>query len=314
MAMNNWIIAAEGPEIGRLLEAAREIGGAIKIVCPSEAAAVLAATGVDAVYSLDQPPGVPIEALAGRVAQLVAAAPVHAIIAGPGRASRALAAATAARCAVPVVTAVSEMGTDGEDVTATRLVLAGQLVQTLAAPTLAAIFDDPGPLPAPTGYSAPVDVLPDGPLAPVVIDEVRPAEADSADLADAARVVGVGRGLTSRDDLDPIRDLAAALGAQVACSLPLAEDLRWLPKDRCVGVSGRHIAPRLYLAVGISGQPQHLEGVRGAETIVAINSNRSEPIFERCDFAIEGDLHEIVPALAAAVRAKVPPITERGKQ
>lgn len=99
-----------------------------------------------------------------------------------------------------------------------------------------------------------------------------------------------------------IEELATATKAEVACSRPLAEGLDWLGKDRYIGVSGQHIAPELYFAIGISGQLQHMVGVRGAGTIVAINSDPNAPVFKDADYGLVGDLYTIVPALIDALR------------
>ena len=99
-----------------------------------------------------------------------------------------------------------------------------------------------------------------------------------------------------------LADLAGALGGELACSRPLAEGVDWLPKERYIGISGQHIAPDLYVAVGISGQLQHMVGVRDAKVIVAVNSDKAAPIFTQCDYGIVGDLYDVVPALTAALR------------
>lgn len=120
-------------------------------------------------------------------------------------------------------------------------------------------------------------------------------------LASATRVVGVGRGFGAEADLDLARAVAAKLGAELACSRPIAEGVGWMPAERYVGVSGATIAPDLYLAVGISGQVQHLVGVRGAKVVVAINKDKNAPIFAHADLGVVGDLYEVLPALVAAL-------------
>ncbi|WP_040161234.1 electron transfer flavoprotein subunit alpha/FixB family protein [Nigerium massiliense] len=137
------------------------------------------------------------------------------------------------------------------------------------------------------------------PLSVTVLDD-RPAERDG-DLATASRIVAVGRGLRAKDDLGLIADLADALDAEIACSQPLSDWLGWLPSDRLVGVTGRHVAPDLYVVLGISGQPQHTEGTRGASTVVAVNSDPDCPYVREADYAVVGDLYAIVPELIAAL-------------
>jgi electron transfer flavoprotein alpha subunit len=97
-----------------------------------------------------------------------------------------------------------------------------------------------------------------------------------------------------------VRELAAALGAELAASRPIC-DSGWLPMDRQVGSSGQTVAPRLYVALGISGAIQHVVGMKGARTIVAVNKDPDAPIFEIADFGIVGDLLEVVPAMLAAL-------------
>lgn len=134
--------------------------------------------------------------------------------------------------------------------------------------------------------------------------EAEGAERPPADLSTAGRIVAAGRGLRRREDLPLIEALAAALGAEIACTRPIADDLKWLPEDRKVGLSGRTVRPSLYVAVGISGAIQHLVGMRDSGVIVAINSDPRAPIFQAADFGVVGDLYEIVPRLTAALGAR----------
>jgi electron transfer flavoprotein alpha subunit len=124
----------------------------------------------------------------------------------------------------------------------------------------------------------------------------------AVDLSQAERIVSVGRGIKSEEHIALAKQLAEALGAEVAASRPIC-DAGWLPMERQIGSSGQTVAPKLYLALGISGAIQHVVGMKGARTIVAINKDAEAPIFEVADYGIVGDLFEVVPAMIAALKA-----------
>jgi electron transfer flavoprotein alpha subunit len=125
--------------------------------------------------------------------------------------------------------------------------------------------------------------------------------ARAVDLTSADIIVSVGRGIKEKDNIPIVEELAKALGAELAASRPIC-DSGWLPMERQVGSSGQTVSPKMYLAVGISGAIQHLVGMKGAKTIVAINKDANAPIFEVADYGIVGDLFEVVPALVEAVK------------
>ena len=132
--------------------------------------------------------------------------------------------------------------------------------------------------------------------------EARFKEAKQAvDLSQAERIVAVGRGIKGQEHLPLAQRLAEAMGAELAASRPIC-DAGWLPMDRQIGSSGQTVAPKLYVALGISGAIQHLVGMKGSRTIVAINKDAEAPIFEIADYGIAGDLFDVVPALIAELQ------------
>lgn len=128
------------------------------------------------------------------------------------------------------------------------------------------------------------------------------AAAETVDLGSAQCIVSVGRGIKDAGNLPLVQELAGMLGAELAASRPICDN-GWLPIERQVGSSGQTVAPRLYLAVGISGAIQHLVGMKASQCVVAINKDPDAPIFEIADYGIVGDLFEVVPALTEALRA-----------
>jgi electron transfer flavoprotein alpha subunit len=286
---NTWIITA-GPQIGALVQAGRSLGGTLTIVAVGDRTY----PDADSVVSVPVPEGVPVEALAPVVADAVAAQAGDVVLVPNRPAERVLAGAVAARLGAPVLTQPIDFGFGAVAVAryggiVTETVKAsGPVVVVMAGGS--AVEDAPA---SGTQVSG-------GQLPAKVVAESIAAVAD-VNLAAAKRIVSVGRGFKSAEDLRLARDLAAALGAEVACSRPLAEGLGWLPKETYVGVSGQTVRPEVYVAVGVSGQLQHMAGAKDAKTIVAVNADENAPIFAHADYGIVGDLYTVLPALTAAV-------------
>ena len=152
--------------------------------------------------------------------------------------------------------------------------------------------------------AAPVETV-NGEIADGVIrnqpQEVFKEAKQAVDLTQAEIIVSVGRGIKEQKNIELARQLAEALGGELAASRPIC-DSGWLPMDRQIGSSGQTVAPKLYLALGISGAIQHIVGMKGARTIIAINKDSEAPIFEIADFAVVGNLFDIVPPLVEEVK------------
>jgi electron transfer flavoprotein alpha subunit len=271
-----------------------------------------ALAGADRVWWFGDQSGRPPEAFAADAAKAVAAEP-GLVLTGRAPADRAIAGAIAAAMTAPVVVCATavEVGA-GSSGLVTGPAAGGLVEQTVeyASPVVLV-----GPALAPAGAaaggggaaSATEAEMPPGPLSeahpyPVEQASLTPAGGQKANLGEAAVVVSAGRGFKAQEDLALALALAEAVGGELACSRPLAEGLGWMPKDRYVGISGNQIAPEVYIAIGISGQLQHLGGVRGAKTVVAVNSDASAPIMTAADLVLCGDLYNLIPAITAAVK------------
>ncbi len=129
-------------------------------------------------------------------------------------------------------------------------------------------------------------------------------EAGDVDISKEPILIAVGRGIQRQENLELVEELAAALGGVVCASRPVV-DQAWLPTTRLVGKSGKHVKPKLYLALGISGAPEHIEGMSGSEVIIAINTDPAAPIFDVAQYGARIDLFDLVPALTEQIRQRV---------
>ena len=129
----------------------------------------------------------------------------------------------------------------------------------------------------------------------------KPIEKSGIDLTKSDVVVAAGRGFAEEGDLDLARAFCDKIGAGLGCSRPLAEGVNWMPTETYIGVSGLMLSPKVYVGVGVSGQMQHMVGVKSADTVFAINKDENAPIFKQCDYGLVGDLKTILPALTAAL-------------
>jgi electron transfer flavoprotein alpha subunit len=187
-----------------------------------------------------------------------------------------------------------------------RLMYGGAAVQTLICttrPQMATIAPRTfSPAAEQSGRQGTIRELPAAPAGKVRVMEKRPQAAASADLSQAMVVIAVGRGVEKAEDLTLARELAELIGAQIGCTRPVSEELHWLPEDTCIGLSGKVIKPDIYIGIGISGQIQHMVGIRDAKVICALNSDENAPIFDSANYGIVGDLYQTLPALIKELR------------
>jgi len=136
--------------------------------------------------------------------------------------------------------------------------------------------------------------------------KVQEMKTEGVNVEDAEIIVSCGRGFKNKDDIKLVDELATVLkGKTVGCSRPIAADLKWLSEDHWIGLSGHKVKPKLYIAAGISGQIQHIAGMRDSNIIVAINKDPEALIFKSSDYGIVGDLYEVLPKLTSAVKEKM---------
>ncbi len=213
-----------------------------------------------------------------------------------------VAARIAARKRIPYLSEVLDVKLEG-GVVASRMIFSGRGIEVLKTqlPTILTLNLDPyEPL---EGQPSSVEELEFDCSPQIKLLERREKEAE-VDLTKAEVIVSVGRGLKKKEDLDIIRELASLLGAEVACTRPISADFKWLPEERHVGMTGVRVKPKVYLALGISGQIQHVVGFRDAETVIAVNIDPEAPISEVSDYMIVGDLYEVVPKLIEEIRRR----------
>ena len=226
----------------------------------------------------------------------------RAVLVGSSARGKAVAGMLAARLNQSAVADVQEFSQQGDDLLIRHLIYGGgaeRVEKILKFPLVATL--SPGAFDADLAQVAqdvPVETVQAVPDASGIhVRTKRKRQAVAVDLSSARRIVCVGRGLSKQEDLGLVNRLAAALGAEVACTRPVAEGLEWLPRERYIGISGATVKPDLYFGVGVSGQVQHAIGMHGARLVVAINKDAQAPIAGQADIFVEGDLYAVVPAL-----------------
>ncbi len=311
MTADGWVLATDTDKLSSMVAAVRAMGGDVTILAvgPRALAETAAAMGAHRVAWIETADDVPSEGYAATVGQALAAARPRLVLATTTPQGRALLGAAAAALGAVVVAGVVAIRVEDESVVVDRTDLDGRVIETLAttAPVAALFAGAAGEVAAPAlAAPAPIERLAAEWPSGIRIEKAESVGAAGNGVADAERVVAVGRGVRAQADLAMVEDLAAALGAVIGCSMPIADDFGWVAKESYIGRSGQHISPRLYLALGISGAPQHLDGVRDAKTVVAVNIDPEAPIFRRADYGIVGDLYEVIPQLQAALAAARP--------
>lgn len=187
-----------------------------------------------------------------------------------------------------------------------RLAYGGAAVQKVICTTRPAMATIPPrtyePAAAVEGRQGQVIKLPTHSPSAVKVLERKVKERESKDITESRVLVCVGRGIEKKEDVTLARQLADVLNGEVACTRPISEEYHWLPEELCIGLSGVQVKPDLYLGIGVSGQVQHVTGIRHVKVIAAVNKDKNALIFKTADFGIVGDLYDVVPKLIAELK------------
>jgi electron transfer flavoprotein alpha subunit len=305
-----WIIAETREQALELLGAGRSLapgmGAALTAIVRKEAGPPedYIARGADEVFLLPElPPDQPFGAHLPVIEQEAKAASPDVILFISSARGKELAARLAGRlnCGLCSSCTALSFDKDAGTVAMERLAYGGAAIQKLtssAKPVVVTVpprsFEPAQPL---DGRQGKTRELPAPPPSAVRILEKKPKEKVAKDITEARVIVCAGRGFDKKEDLALARELADALGGELGATRPLTEEMHWLPEDLCIGLSGVQVKPELYVGLGVSGQIQHMTGVRNAKLVCAVNRDENAPIFALSDFGIVGSLYEVVPKL-----------------
>jgi electron transfer flavoprotein alpha subunit len=278
-----------------LLYAASALGGEVAALVFSEKEAEVVSGKAHKILVAEVDPRLP-DAAAEAVAK--AAAGYDLVLMPSTKNAKTVGGMAAQKLGVELLVDVLSMRAEGGVLTAERYVFGNKAVAAVQVPLPAVATVAPGRFQGePPAVQSAVEKLALAPTSRLKIAAVEEKSRGAVKLEEADIIVSAGRGFKKKEDLQMAFELAKVLGGQVGCSRPIAADLKWLPEEHWVGLSGKKVKPKLYLAVGISGQPQHIAGILDSRIIAAINNDPSAPIFQNADYGVVEDLYKIVPIL-----------------
>lgn len=298
-----WVVSEVAASMMELIAHARKLvhnESVVALALSSEAAQAAAKHGADQVKMLNG--GQRPEAYVERIIALAQTAELSAMLWGTGKRAKEMAARVAAALDTGLINECLGVIRDDQEFCSERYIygglsIAGETSQTPFLATMSAKSIDP----LPEGPVVDIEVLTGAEEACQVL-ELRPNQATS-NLAEAKVVICVGRGFSKPEDIELAKRLAKKVGGELGCTRPVAEDLHWLPEEHYIGISGQVVKPIVYIGIGVSGQIQHVSGIRDSKTIIAIEKNENAPILEAADYALVGDLYEILPNLLSVLGA-----------
>ncbi|MDR0434058.1 MAG: FAD-binding protein [Gracilibacteraceae bacterium] len=301
---NCWIFGESAAALPDLVSGALELAESVDAVIvgdKTEAAKALQA-GCGKVYLIAEQGDTILEDYCATIQALIAREKPRLFILKTTKRTRLIAGRLAAAARTSVITDITNLSTDGKTITGEHMVYGGsahRLEKCGDGLCLAlvgeGIFTGP-PAPAVSAGEI-IEIAFIEPPRKAKLLERKPIAGEAVNLAVAKKVVGIGRGIQKKEDVALAQALAQALGAEIACTRPIAEGENWLARERYIGVSGAMLKPDYYFAIGISGQIQHMVGVNNAKTIISINSDKNAPIFKLSDYGLVADLYSALPKL-----------------
>lgn len=297
---NCFVIAQSRSAALELAAGASKFAGAVTLICLG---APVSAAGVDKVYAVGDG-ALSAAAYSGAVTALIREQQPELVLAEQCRDGRLMAGMAAAALGVGVQTDPSEVLAGENGILTKKLSYGGLAELTEEGGSRAVVCVGAGIFePAEEREADAVEKL--APAASgITTVEKKEKQVQHTNLASARRVVGVGRGIKNAETLAVAEKFAEALGAELGCTRPVAEEDHLLPTSRYIGVSGVTVRPEVYVALGISGQIQHTAGCSQSGLIFAVNKDENAPIFKECDFGVIGDLNNVVPRLMDALENK----------
>jgi electron transfer flavoprotein alpha subunit len=264
-----------------------------------ETAEALAAYGPDKVY-LIQGDSVVIENYAKPLVAFLKEEGAELFLVGATARGRDMAARIAGYLGCGLVSDVSSFAIDGGKVRCERLMYGGAVTQAEEIEGMAIVTVPAGKSEAVKGGVAEVITIQLAADKKAELVETACIVREGVDLAAADKIICIGLGMDKKEDMKMAVELADALGAAIGCTRSICEERKWLPNY--IGISGETVKPSLYVAMGVSGQVQHVVGMRDAKVVVAINTNEKAPIFAAADYGIVGDMYEVVPLLTKEIK------------
>ncbi len=290
-------VAAAGAELAKLL------GTDTVAVELDEVSSRLRSSGKALLVKGDRALEADADSAAAAIVEVAKAKGFGALLVGETRFGTIVAAKVAARLKVGSLGKGKKVRAEGERLVIERDAYGGKFVAKVAAKMPCVAIVQAGAYKASDSPIGPAETMSVSVGEPrVVTVATKQSQRGEADIKSAQTIVSAGRGFAKKEDLAIAQNLASAMGAALGCSRPISSDLGWLGEEAHIGLTGAYVHPQLYVAVGISGQLQHVAGIKDSKVIVAINKDAQAPIFQVADYGVVGDLYEVVPAITKLLK------------